>query len=485
MLTFLATLRSAGRLRGGRRPHKAARHESAQSAAQSAPSAVPASAAQRLIATLAAEGSSESGIALIEVMVSAVLAAIITVGTLTGFDGAQRATAEERARNQATLLAGQDEERLRGLGVLQLTRYSSETKPVTENGTSFEVKSSAQYISAEKEALSCETSPASADFIQTTSQVSWPALGEREPVTQSSIIAVPKARSLLVKVKNQNAEPVEGATVRVSVAKKVVAEQTTPAAGCVVFGEFTEKEVEVVGFKSGWFNEKGESPPPTKTVSLTANGTTSAEFVIAQPASIVAEFEAEGTPVSSEIPFVASQSKMTSEPVSAGTYSPTETLTGLYPFATPGSPPKPLSYTVYAGECKANNEPHEVSASLENKSVGLEGGAVAHKRVETPPINITVYEGTSETSKGALDTKAEVKLTNECSGAPVRKLTLVNGTLEHKYWPYAKTFKLCINQTIGTSKYKYLKEFSSNLKAGVNLGNVFMSATANKSTSFC
>lgn len=480
MLTFLAMLRSAGRFRGQRSPHGATRRASTPSAAHARPNA-----ARRLISALAEEGSSDSGIALIEVMVSAVLAAIIAVGTLTGFDSAQRATAEERARNQATLLAGQDEERLRGLGVLQLTRYSPTTSTFTENGTSFEVKSSAQYISAEKETLSCETSPATADYIQTASQVSWPALGEREPVTQSSIVAVPKARSLLVKVKNQNAEPVEGATVTVSVAHKVIAEQTTPAAGCVVFGELTEKEVEVVGFKSGWFNEKGESPPPTKTVSLAANGTTSAEFVIAQPASIVAEFESAGTLVSSEIPFVASQSKMTSEPVSAGTYSPTETLTGLYPFATPGSPPTPLSYTVYAGECKANNEPHEVSATLENKSVGLEGGVVAHKRVETPPINITLYEGASEAAKGALDTKAEVKLTNECTGAPVRKLTLVNGTLEHKYWPYAKTFKLCINQTVGTTKYKYLKEFSSASKTGVNLGTVYMTATANKATAFC
>src|ERR1700710_1147826 len=165
MLTFLAMLRSAGRFRGRRSPHGTARRACTPGPAQTHPSA-----ARRMLTTLAAEGSSDSGIALIEVMVSAGLAAIIAVGTLTGFDSAQRATAEERARNQATLLAGQDEERLRGLGVLQLTRYSPVTKPFEANGTTFEVKSTAQYISAAKETLSCETSPATADYIQTTSQ---------------------------------------------------------------------------------------------------------------------------------------------------------------------------------------------------------------------------------------------------------------------------------------------------------------------------
>src|ERR1700734_4137504 len=69
--------------------------------------------AHRLLSTLAAESAAESGVTLIEVVISALLVAIIAIGTLAGFDSAGRATTDERQHNQATLLAEQDEELLR------------------------------------------------------------------------------------------------------------------------------------------------------------------------------------------------------------------------------------------------------------------------------------------------------------------------------------------------------------------------------------
>src|SRR5690242_11998385 len=119
----------------------------------------------------------ESGVTLIEVMISAVLVAAIAIATLTGFDAAGRATADERAHNQATVLAGQDEERLRSLGATKLGQLGSQTRTATENGTTFTISSSAQFVSASKEAFTCESSGGGADYIQTTSSVSWPALG--------------------------------------------------------------------------------------------------------------------------------------------------------------------------------------------------------------------------------------------------------------------------------------------------------------------
>ncbi|HTA05350.1 MAG TPA: type II secretion system protein, partial [Solirubrobacteraceae bacterium] len=124
----------------------------------------------KLLKTLASEGSSESGITLIEVVISAMLVAIIAVATLTGFDTAGRATADERQHNQATLLAAQDEEQLRGMNVTELGRLGTVTRPpVMENGTTYTIQSKAQFISAAKEEEACATSGGNADYIRTTS----------------------------------------------------------------------------------------------------------------------------------------------------------------------------------------------------------------------------------------------------------------------------------------------------------------------------
>ncbi len=126
--------------------------------------------------------SSQSGISMIEVIMSALIVALIAVGTLTGFDSASRATGNERAHNQATLLAAQDEDRLRGLNVTELEQLGVSSRTVTENGTTFTIKSSAQYVSASSEELTCETSGGGANYLQTTSTVSWPGIAKLEAV---------------------------------------------------------------------------------------------------------------------------------------------------------------------------------------------------------------------------------------------------------------------------------------------------------------
>ncbi len=60
---------------------------------------------------------SEGGFMLLEVIVSALLVALIAVGTYSGLVSADRAGTGERASAQATVIAQQDEERLRGLSV--------------------------------------------------------------------------------------------------------------------------------------------------------------------------------------------------------------------------------------------------------------------------------------------------------------------------------------------------------------------------------
>src|SRR3977135_540631 len=193
---------------------------------------------------------SESGMTLIEVLVAAVMVGVIAVGTFTAFDAAGRAGADTRAHAQGVQLAQHDEERLRGLTTTQVAqlgwvetvraengaclekvagvwKYWNQAKNTffcektgqagqTYNGIAFTITSSSRYVAAAKgaeaAAFTCEKTGAAASFLQTTSAVTWPSLGSRPAVSQSSILTTPVSGVLIVKVVNQNNEPVEGAT---------------------------------------------------------------------------------------------------------------------------------------------------------------------------------------------------------------------------------------------------------------------------------
>jgi len=359
----IAMLRSPRRYGGDTRP--------AGPRGPAAGAGVRAHAPRGLVRALAAESASDAGLTLIEVVISAMLVAIIAIATLTGFDSAGRATADERAHGQATLLAGKDEERLRALGAAALTRMQPVTKTYTENGTQFSVESSARFVTVgeEEEALACESSPASADYIQTTSKVTWSTPnGTRKPVSQSSIVAIPVSASLLVRVKNQNNEPVQGASVTVT-GTSTKTEQQTPTSGCVIFGALAEaeKEVEVVVAKGSWVNTKGESsltPPAGVKIKLTAEATTSYETQLAEPGAITAEFISNTSTVGvTSDTFFATETSLSAPFVggTAGVRGASTTLTELFPFASVVSkPPTVIPYTVYAGDCTAN-DPAEVT----------------------------------------------------------------------------------------------------------------------------
>ncbi len=446
----------------------------------------------RAIATLAAEGGSESGVTLIEVVISSVLVAIIAIATLTGFDAAGRATADERQHNQATLLAGQDQERLRGLNVTELGRLGTVANIEKIDGTNYTVTSEAHFVSAAKEAFACETSGGNADYLQTTSKVTWPALGSREPVSQSSIVAVPTSTSLLVNVRNQANEAVEGASVKVTgKSSGATAEQTTPVSGCVIFGALPDSEVGITGTKAGWINEKLETEPSATEAQLSSTSLVSKTFVIANPGTLLVEFVSAGHPtgVQGDTVYVAHTGAPEKTVGTAGTYSSTISVPNLWPYQTAGSPPGESPYTVYAG-CKGLDpgltaSPNPITGGkkeVNTPAPQVNPGQVTPVEVELPAVNVKVYEGESSAKPGALDAGAEAKLTF-CGASRVMKTT-ATGELEHPYQPYTK-LTLCLAHKFGTQYYKFSTEVSNLARAGTSLLTVYMKASAYKSTTGC
>ena len=89
---------------------------------------------------------SEAGFALIEVIVSAMVLAIVALAVLSGIDAANGASAREKARAVAANLAEQDQERLRAMPVALLKNPPSQRPPINVDGVTYTIKSETKWI---------------------------------------------------------------------------------------------------------------------------------------------------------------------------------------------------------------------------------------------------------------------------------------------------------------------------------------------------
>ena len=481
---------------------------------------------QRL-AAVRARSVAETGLSLIEVLVASLITAVIAVGTLTGINAAGRSSADTRSHAQATQLAGQDEERLRGLTTTVLGQLGSATTSRAENGSCLEsvagkwqywskgsttfcenptglsgtaytasvytVTSSATYVTAEtggtKSNLTCETAAGTANYLRTTSSVTWSSLGKREPVSQSSIITVPTSNTLQVKVLNQKNAPVEGATVTVSGISPELT-QTTPAAGCVVFGSLSSTSVKATATKVGWVNENGEEKPTAKSATVSKLATTAIKFAIAEPGGILAEFvEAGGTKAAVQgSTFYAFQTAIAAPDGfvggSAATYASSAELGKiLFPFRN-AEPTLPNPYTVFAGDCEVNN-PHVVNASVTDATAQVEPNAITKATVQLPKVNVTVKEGTSGAPKAVFASVEHAMIVNKgCETAPAARtgttpykheVTVSAGALVPAFQPYAKELTLCIvvHNVVAKAYYKYSQTFENKGPTESSWGTIY------------
>ena len=152
--------------------------------------------------------AAEGGFLLIEVIVSALLVALIVIATFTGFDVVNRTTADQRHHNQAAVLAAQSQEQLRTnpASTLDALEESPHTYTETVGGTTYTITQSATLIngSTGPPAAPTKNTKRLRAYIEITSSVTWPQLaastGKRPVVTQSSIITPPDGSGLEVDV---------------------------------------------------------------------------------------------------------------------------------------------------------------------------------------------------------------------------------------------------------------------------------------------
>src|SRR5579862_6712205 len=100
----------------------------------------------------------EHGDTLIEVMVAAIMVALVAGATLTGYAQVAHMSSTQRHRVEADSLAELDQARLRGLTISQLAgAQGNRAVSETVDGEIYTITSRSQYVSGTTAAMSCTT----------------------------------------------------------------------------------------------------------------------------------------------------------------------------------------------------------------------------------------------------------------------------------------------------------------------------------------
>ncbi len=451
--------------------------------------ATAARVAERATATtLARRAVQESGVTLIEVVVSAVMVGFIAIATFSGFNAVDKATAQERYHNQAALLVAQSQEQLRSDSAETLDTLQKTAHAFTQSvgGQTFTVSQSDNWVNDSAKTAGCSATSKESNtnqngsYVEITSTVSWPqqiAAG-RPAVTQTSYITPPDGSGLEIDVTN-GGTPVQGVGGASAVANGL--ELTTSEAGCVIFGSIPATKVNVEVKKLGDVQENGSYRKVTKELQIVPNITTHYPVTLAPAGSVEAHFTYEGKPAEGDT-FVVQNNNINELPdYELGStilpenweYEHTGEASGNYkaPVSTYGYKaytyknaefypngdlfPFQAAWSVYAGDCPAN-EPAKFGAS--GASAQVQAGEQITVGVPTSYVKLEVFKPTSNTELETI-TSRSVKITNlSCKGYTPPNNSMGSLAIEHTqmtttgvsgghlsdpYQPFGK-FKLCL-----------------------------------------
>lgn len=422
---------------------------------------------------LGARLAAERGDTLIEVLISAVLIGLVVVGTLTGLNATNRSTALQRARSQADAIAQQNEDQLRSESIKKLSELESrpETATMKENGTTYTISTEAKYIADSTATASCNSSAAQANYLQTTTKVTWPSLGPGKPVVESGIISPPAGAALIVQVTESGTAVPQATVVATGPLPAATAHSLeTSTNGCAILA-VSPGEYDLNVSKTGYVDPNGypntdEDTSVTRSVYLPAETTAKEGFNIGLAGNLAVSFT--GSVPAEADQFVAFNSGMTTFRLfgTLGTYSSTiNTPTTIFPFTT--------DYTVYPGSCEADVPPSSViSADKSNFEVLVPRGGTGSLTTLEPPITIRVLESNKGLPEKPLQ-NALVRIEDTGCKTVHESHTTATGALPRPGMPFG-TYSLCALATIATKVHKYTTTFTSSSATGTTLPTIYL-----------
>jgi Tfp pilus assembly protein PilV len=422
----------------------------------------------------------EDGFVLIEVLASALVLAIASVGVMALLQATTHSAAAERHHSEAYGLAQEDQARLRSMRLSALNRLE-QNREVSLDGTQFTVKSNGVFVNnTTGQPSSCTTGTTSADYVRITSTVSW--YDSHNPVVIQSIVSPsdgsldPNHGTLVITTKNAAGEPLAG--VGLSGTGEGSFSGTTDSTGCANFTDLPAGNYQVTPTAPGLVGHDGQ-PPHTETTSVIAGGTNTLALQYDAGATLPVEFEYR-VGSGSEFKHANIDSVYIFNSLGAAAYwTPTKareervTAKPIFPFTSPVS--------VWAGSCGSNNP----GTGAGQGSITLSPGqtVVTPMKLKVPAYELTVDNGSSPI-KGAKVTVTDESCT-ESSGHRIERSYLTEksghqsssseGKAEYGL-PYG-TYEVCASASIsGTNRRMITRgvsvhSFTSSKAETFNLAN--------------
>jgi type II secretory pathway pseudopilin PulG len=453
----------------------------------------------------------EAGDTLIEVIVSALLTGLIAISVLTGLNESTKVSQDERAHNQASVLAAQSQEQLRSDPGSTLNALAATPHEYTQTvgGTTYKITQSAAFVNGTGGSGGCSSSSSTTETsknIEITSSVDWHALEavKRAPVTQSSVVTPPDGSGLEVDVTNLGSP--ETGVSGVSVLADGV-ETTTGEKGCVIYTGIPATTANVEASKPEYVLPSGGHKYIAKEVSIAPNVITHTHVYLGHGGKIEATFTNKGAAAKGDT-FVAYNSAMgvtpefevgSSKPETTNSEGKYEPLTGTVAGTTTegygktattavsssypsgGLFPFTSAWTVYAGDCTENN-PLKYSTITPASAIVPPGGE-EKVNIPTSYVTLNLYKKTTAEPE---TTQQEVKITNlSCTKASPeqvadnatksnyvhRQTTSITGHLEVPYQPFGE-FEICLAYNNGSTHSLYTTTYTNKTEAGQTLGNI-------------
>jgi Tfp pilus assembly protein PilV len=463
-----------------------------------------------------ARAADERGISLVEVLVSALICALIATAVALALMAGADTDADQRYRSQAAELAQQDQERLKGLSALQLTDLAppdQETRTVTLNGIPYQITSTANFLNSTSGAACGSSGAGAAAYYQVISQVTW-GINHRGPVTYASLITPPAGGTLLTDVEDQTGAPLPGVSVtatEVPADGSDTASATTDSSGCAIFSDLNTGDYTLALTDVGYVDQDDQPADPldiSATVTSTGTatpsggnpiilglaGTFSANFTTstngttmsagqqadavswygAGTADSMSSYECETS--SATAPTTCPATSTSSDLTPAATLPTTGSITA-FPFEFTG-PSYTGNYSMWAGACKQEQPPTNYD------SFNVSPGSSQTVAIQEPLLDLTVNYNGSRVAPAHVKIRFVSSSGTTCTdptsstwfSAPIaaNAATATTGVLADPGQPFAST------DTSGSWESASTKTGTLTICADYNNRNVTITGVVNK-----
>ena len=407
---------------------------------------------------LRALSGSEKGFTLIEVLVSALVVTLIAGAVAEALMTNVKVSADQHRRNEAQMLAEQDQERLKGLSAEQLDNLN-QTYNATYDGYKFQVNSQAWYLSSTN-GTACSSGSGATNF-KTISTVSWtdPTNTERALATDESVIAPDAGGSILAQFHDQTTAPLSGVSVSATGPESDAA--TSDVNGCTIFTGLDTGSYNLTFTDTGYVDPNGNASPIADTANVASTGIATPSrgnpIELGQAGGVTANFYldnagAQGPSFTSGslswygsgsgYSMSNSRTRTVTTPVtSIATTTVAGANGGLFPFA---SSLNPASYTnnyqLWAGTCRQEEPP--AGTDVASVTPGYSSATATPITEPEIDVNATYKNSSNSTSPVA---PSDVKITfnstsgNTCADTWGPYTASNNGTVANHY-VYAALF---------------------------------------------